>query len=164
LNTDGSSLNNLGIAGGEGLIQVDNGSWIVGFARKIGVTTCFLAELWALQDGLSVCVNRNCQAVEVKIDAKAIVDALSNLNYSNLFVSSIMDNCKNLLSQIPRTCFRHYYHEMNRCTNALAHKGGCQATDFVILESPLMDISSLLDFDLSGLYLSRLCPTSLLSF
>ena len=146
------------------MIQDDNGSWIVGFARKIGVTTCFLEELWALRDGLSLCVSRNCQAVEVKIDAKAIVDALSNPNYSNLFVSSIMDNCRNLLSQIPRTCFRHCYHEMNRCTDALARKGGCQAADFVIFESLPVDISSLLDFDLSGLYLSRLCPTSLLSF
>ena len=164
LNTDGSSLNNLGIARGGGLIRDDNGSWIVGFARKVGVTTCFLAELWALQDGLSLCVSRKCQVVEVEIDAKAIVDALSNPNYSSIFVSSIMDDCRNLLSQIPQMCFRHCYCEMNRCADALARKGGCQATDFVIFKSPPVNISSLLDFDLSGLHLSRLCPASLLSF
>ena len=164
LNTDGSSLGNPSIAGGGGLIRDDNGRWIVGFSCKIGVTTCFLAEMWALRDGLSLCVSRNYQAVEVEIDAKAIVDALNNPNYSNLFVSSIMDDCRTLLSQISWTCFRHCYSKMNRCADALARQGGCQAADFVIFESPPVDISSSVDFDLSGMYLSRLCPTPLLSF
>ena len=164
LNTDGSSLGNPGIAGGGGLIRDDYGRWIVGFSRRIGVTSCFLAELWALRDGLRLCVSRKFHAVEVEIDAKAIVDALNNPRYSNLFVSAIMDDCRTLFSQIPRTCFRHCYREMNRCADALARKGGCQAAGFLIFESPPVDISSLVDFDLSGWYLSRLCPAPPLSF
>ena len=44
-NTDGSSLGNLGLARGGGLIHNEEGGWVVGFARKIGITTSFLAEL-----------------------------------------------------------------------------------------------------------------------
>ncbi|XP_075665212.1 uncharacterized protein LOC142634845 [Castanea sativa] len=132
--------------------------------HAVGVTSCFLAELWALCDGLNLCLSRNFTAVEIEIDAKSIVDALSNPNYANLFVSSLIDDCKCLISQIPQMRFRHCYRETNRCVDALTHKGGCLAADFVIFDSPPVNITNLLDFDLSGLYLNRLCPEMLFSF
>ena len=79
----------------------------MGFACKIGKTTNFLAELCALHDGFSMCLKHNFATVEVEIDAKAIVDAISNPNYTNLFVSPLMDDCKLLVSRIPQICFRH---------------------------------------------------------
>lgn len=48
LNTDGSSLGNPGLAGGGGLIRDENGDWVVGFARKIGIASSFMAELCGL--------------------------------------------------------------------------------------------------------------------
>ena len=72
LNTDGSSLGNLGLAGGGGVIRDEEGNWIVGFARNIGITTSFQAELWGLRDGLTLCVERNFSAVEVELDARAV--------------------------------------------------------------------------------------------
>ena len=84
LNMDGSSLGNPGIAGGGGVIREEAGNWVVGFSRKIGVTSSFDAELWALRDGLTICVNKNFQSVEVELDAKAIIDVLKNPNRTNL--------------------------------------------------------------------------------
>ena len=55
LNMDGTSMGNTGLAGGGGLLQDENGSWVEGFARKIGVASSFTAELWALRDGLPLC-------------------------------------------------------------------------------------------------------------
>lgn len=37
LKTDGSSLGNPGVAGGGGLIRDENGNWVVGLARRIGI-------------------------------------------------------------------------------------------------------------------------------
>ena len=51
LNTDGSAGSNSGPGGG-GLLRDENGNWVKGFARKIGNTSSYLAELWALRDGL----------------------------------------------------------------------------------------------------------------
>ena len=45
---DGSSLRNPHLVGGGGLIRDDNGDWVVGFARKIGIASSFMAKLWAL--------------------------------------------------------------------------------------------------------------------
>ena len=163
LNTDGSSLGNPGLAGGGDLIRDKEGKWITGFARKIGKTTSFIAELWALCDGLNMCINHSFAAVEVELDAKAIIDALANPSYTNVFVSSLMDDCRLLISQIPQICFRHYYREANRCADALARMGGTQASDFVNFVCLPEDLVQLLDFDLHGLYLNRMCPMSLFS-
>ena len=46
----------------------------VGFVRNISITTSFQAELWAIQDGLSLCVDKNFDAIEVEIDAKSVMD------------------------------------------------------------------------------------------
>ena len=52
LNIDGSTGSNSGPAGGGGLVRDENGNWVKGFARRIGNTSSYLAELWALRDGL----------------------------------------------------------------------------------------------------------------
>ena len=78
LNTDGSSLGNLGIASGGGVIRDQSGRWVVGFSRKIGIATSLLAKLWAIRDGLMLCIERNLAMVEVGLDAKAVVDMLTN--------------------------------------------------------------------------------------
>nr|XP_023916821.1 uncharacterized protein LOC112028363 [Quercus suber] len=130
-------------------------------AWKIGITISFLAELWALRDGLNLCVSRGIAAVEVKLDAKAIVDAVSNPKYSNILALALMEDCRYLIKQIPQTRFSHCSQEVNQCADALARMGGLQDFNFVVFESPPVDISSFLDFDLNGLSLNRLYPVYL---
>ena len=42
---DGSSIGNPGLARGGGLIRDKEGAWVVGFARNIGISSSFIAEL-----------------------------------------------------------------------------------------------------------------------
>ena len=83
LNADGSAAGSSGMAGGRGLIRDGNGDWVIGFARKIGTTTSFMVELWALRDGLLLCLQIQAQVVLVELDAKAVVDAFNLQSYSN---------------------------------------------------------------------------------
>ena len=46
----------------------------MGFARNTGITIGFQAKLWALRDGLSLCVDKNFNAIKVEIDAKSVMD------------------------------------------------------------------------------------------
>ena len=93
LNTDGSAIGNPGRAGGGGILQDDQGRWIASFSKNIGLSTSFMAELWALSDGLIFCNDLNYSAVDVQIDAKTIVGLLSNPSYSNSFAMPIIDDC-----------------------------------------------------------------------
>ena len=100
LNTDGSALGNLGRAGCGSIIPNEHGDWLGGFSRNIGVTTSFIAELWALRDGLILCHNLNFHAIVIHTDAQAIVEAIKNASYSNHIVMPIVDDCRQLISQL----------------------------------------------------------------
>ena len=78
LNTDGSVVGNFGVVGGGGLIRDTNGEWVTGFARRIGKTSSFLVEQWALHDGLQLCLQIQAQAVLIELDSKTIVDAFNS--------------------------------------------------------------------------------------
>ena len=157
LNTDASSFDSLGLAGGGGVLRDEEGKWVIDYARKIGTTNSFLAELWALRDGLFLCLQAHVQAIIIEMDAKTIVDAFSHQSNSNVIISSLMDDCKYLVTQIPQVRFRHVYREANRCADRLAKLGPSMDVDFAIFSCPLVDILPIFEPDCHGLFVRRLC-------
>lgn len=109
LNPDGSSLRNSGLAGGGGVVRDWTGGWIVGFSRKIGIALSLMAELWAIRDGLMLCVDRNLVMVEVELDARSVVGMLGNSQYTNSSLESIIEYCRHLISIIPQVRIKHSY-------------------------------------------------------
>lgn len=158
LNTDGSSLRNPHLAGGGGLIRDDNGDWVVGFARKIGIASSFMAKLWALQDGLLLCLQTHAQAVIVEMDSKVIVDTFSTYVETSNTVSAIMEDCKHLVAQIPQVRFNHVYREVNKCADFLAKLGASLDVDFNVFSCPPVDLFNLWEAHARGLFCNRMCP------
>ena len=101
LNTDRSLSGSIGIAAGGGLIRDEFGNWVIGFSRKIGRTDSFVAEIWSLWDGLQLCRQMNACVVMIELDEKSLVDVLNNSSYCNSVISSLLDDCKLLIDQIP---------------------------------------------------------------
>ena len=157
---DGSSIGNPGLAGGGGLIRDKEGAWVVGFARNIGISSSFIAELWALRDRLLICVHRNFNAVEVELDAKAVIDVLSASKCTNSLVAPLVDDCKQLATQIHQIHFKHCFREVNRSADKLARMGATQDSEFKLFLCPPMDLVTVFNFDLNGLYLTKMCIES----
>lgn len=164
LNTDGAANRVLGVAGGGGLIRDEYGNWVVGFSRRIGITNSFMAEAWALRDGLILCDQMKLSDVIVELDSKALVDAFNNLVYANSVISPLFEDCKQLASQIPRLCIRHIYREANKCADKLANIGLNQSLDFVIHSCLPVDLLGCCKADCQGLYSNRLCCDPPISF
>ncbi|XP_075652482.1 uncharacterized protein LOC142622815 [Castanea sativa] len=100
LNTDGAASITLSLAGGGGLIRDELGNWVIGFSKRIGSTNSFMAEDWALRDGLLLCNPMNLSDIIVEIDAKALVNAFNNPTYDNSVISPLFDDCRQLASRI----------------------------------------------------------------
>ena len=98
LNIDGSATGNPGRAGCGGHIRNDRGEWIEGFSRSLGSSNSFIAELYALRDGLILCSNMHLNAVDIQLDAKAIVHLFTNPSDANLFAMPLLDDCRQLIS------------------------------------------------------------------
>ena len=151
LNSDGSSSINSGIAGGGGLIRNSSGDWITCFTRNIGCTGSAAAEFWALRYGLSLCIQLQLYAVKIELDAKVIVSYLSDSSSYTGDLSPLIDDCKELLRQLPHTKVVHCIRKANFCADALAKMG---ITSLKIL---LFFLFPLLDKDSMELFCNRQC-------
>ena len=174
LNIDGSAQGNSGLAGGGGVLRDDQGKWVVGYSRKIGRTSRFFAgwritsflEEWrtswflALRDGLHLCLSKNHLDVEVELDAKIIVDALTTAQQSDQPVSPLVDDCRFLATRFNHIQFKHCYREANKCAIGLARKGVTQIDDFFVYDNPPVELENSFIHDLNGLYSIRHCTAS----
>ena len=157
LNTDGSVLGSTGLAGCGGIVRNNQGGWVAGFSRRIGVSNSFVAELWGLRDGLIVCCNLNITSIIVELDAKAIVDIFQNSDYENGVVSPILEDCRQLMGRFQRIQFKHCFRQANRCADRLARMAADRNLDFISFESPPVDLVNVLEEDSNGMYMTRLC-------
>ena len=71
--------------------------------------------------------------------------------HSNSLVFPLLDDCRQLASQIPQIRFKHCYREANRVADHLARKGAKQNADFILFENPPVDLLAIFNFDLAGL-------------
>ena len=101
-NLDGSSLGNSGKASGGGLIRNDKGEWLKGYARNVGYSTSVAVELWALCDGLRLCIALKLPAMIIELDAKLIVDLLQKFDGHRNCIDALVSDCKTELENIPR--------------------------------------------------------------
>lgn len=163
LNTDGSWNATSSKASGGGLIRDELGNWVVGFTRKLGRMNSLTAEVWALRDGLLLCHQMNIPAIIVELDAKVLVDAISNPRYSNTVISPIFYDCKCLLSQIPQVRIKHIFREANKCANRLANFAHSQDLEFITHSVPPVDLISFVEADCIGIPCNTHCPEFCLS-
>jgi hypothetical protein len=70
LNTDGAVKENR-IAGCGGVIRGDQGEWLGGFAKCVGLCSAFVAELWGVVEGLRYAYHLGFRQIELNIDSAA---------------------------------------------------------------------------------------------
>ena len=115
-----------------------------------------LQNFGPLEIGFTPCNNLNLNAVDIQIDAKAIVVLFSNPSYSNNFAMPIVDDCRQLISRIPQVRIGHCYHKANSCADFLARIGSSQNRDFILYNDPPMDLQELLSANSTGFYRNKL--------
>ena len=124
LNTDGSALDNPGLAGAGGVLRDHQGQWIAGFSMHVGIATNNIAELEAVRQGLEMAWNMGVKRLHLELDSKVVLDWLtsSNLNYPTNILPLICD-CRNLLEREWEVHMHHEFREANGCADALAKRG-----------------------------------------
>ena len=88
--------------------------------------------------------------MEVELDAKCVVNALSSPNQSNANQYALLDDCRQLSNKFKLIHFNHCYREANQCTDGIARKGDAQSDDFILFNSPPVDLEFSFNFDLNG--------------
>jgi ribonuclease HI len=147
LNTDGSVLGDPGLAGGGGVLRDFLGNWIGGFSRSIGITSCVQAELRALKDGLLLALDLEIFKLEIEMDSSVAVESLKTTSMRNVFLRTIVDDCRLLLERFEATTIKHIYREANGCADALAKTGCVQHVNISFYPSAPAHVLEALAFD-----------------
>ena len=58
------------------------------------------------------------------MDSSLTVESLKSTSMPNVFLRSIVDDCRSLLERFEATTIKHIYREVNGCVDVLA-KAGC---------------------------------------
>ena len=155
LNSDGLTRGNPGLASGGGLIRNEKGEWIKGYARAIGITTSVATELWALRDGIRLCIALRLPAVEIKLDAKVVIDLVRKESNNLNGLDALVADYKEGLKKISNVRFLHCFREANKCGNNLARLDTMLDQDFTIFIHPPSEVDLLIRLDTIGTLYNR---------
>ncbi len=82
-----------------------------GFSQTIGHTTSVQAELRALLDGLQLALEFHITHLDIEMDFLVAVDLVSSRSIANVFLSSIVDDCRCMLEKFESVTLKHIYRE-----------------------------------------------------
>ena len=85
----------LRLAGCGGLIRDQNGKWILGFAKYLGNTSPYIAELWGVLQGLTLAKARNCGKVQLQVDSYVVVQSVLSRGRGNARGWSLIQEIRN---------------------------------------------------------------------
>ncbi|KAK9994061.1 hypothetical protein SO802_023764 [Lithocarpus litseifolius] len=148
------------VRGGE-LIRNEIGEWVKGYARAFGCATSVAAELWALNDGIRLCISLKVLALVIELDAKLVIDLLKKDVENSNGINFLIADCREGLKEILLVRIQHCYREVNKCVDALARRGVTLKQDFTIFMEPPSDVAFLLNLDSVGTLYFRNVASSL---
>ncbi|KAL8151867.1 hypothetical protein V2J09_021675 [Rumex salicifolius] len=159
VNTDGARESRYGMATAGGVIRNDEGRWMGGFVKNIGVCSVPCAELWDIYHGLELAWESGCKFVIVESDSSTTITFMNRRVSVHHPLSSLVLACQSFISRNWVVQFRHCYREANRVADHLASlafdfPAGCH-----VFSSPIASVISLLSDDDRGVSLSRLVQT-----
>jgi ribonuclease HI len=156
LNSDGAAKISDRKAGCGGVLRSDKGIWVEGFAKALGDTTAYMAELWGIYEGLCLAQRRGVMRLEVRTDSQVIAQSLKNNNSGSIMGCSLMKRIRNLLDGPWEIRIIHVFREANRCADALANMGSEGYSGIEVFVSPPSKVRQIVDEDARGVSFPRL--------
>ncbi|XP_039052636.1 uncharacterized protein LOC120194390 [Hibiscus syriacus] len=131
-----------------GLIRDEK--WIRGFFMIIGKTTCAMAEIWGIRQGMFLAKSLEVAKLIIEADAKWIIDALNKDEIDNSQMTVIVKDCVEMKEGWV-TEIRHTLREGNRCVDRLAKMALEKRRDCIFWKSPPDELQPFLQADSHGL-------------
>ena len=158
LNTDGSAIGNLGLAGAGGLLRDGLGEWISGFSLHLGLASNNMAELAALRQGLIIAWDMGFKFIHLELDSMIVLTWLvEKKDTYPINMLHLICDCRNLLAREWEVHVLHVYREANACADALAKRGTHQYHVLSVYSSCPSFVYVCYVRDMAGLGTNRLC-------
>lgn len=134
VNVDGSFCRSSGRAGFGGLLQDHDGSWLVGFSGFLGFSNIIMADLKAIQTGLSMAWQRGFRNLICESDSKEAIRLVEEAYIDYHHLSSVISNIRDWLQKSWNVRLVHVFREANFGADCLAKLGASSDVRLKILE------------------------------
>jgi ribonuclease HI len=156
LNTDGAAKISDSKAGCGGIVRNDTGNWVEGFAKALGDTTAYMAELWGVFEGLKLAKRRGVTKLDLRIDSEVIVKSLQARKNGSTMGCTLMKKIYKVLEDFQEVRITHVFREANRCADMLANMGCSNIDNILYFEYPPVEVMQIVDDDYRGVSFPRL--------
>ncbi|WCJ31853.1 Polynucleotidyl transferase ribonuclease H-like superfamily protein [Euphorbia peplus] len=157
LNTDGAVKCSHFQASACGIIRDCQGSWIYGFARKIGRCSVVKAKLWGIYDGLILAWNLGFIKVQVEVDSLLCVDLLHRQSTLSNDLLTLIVGIRTLQQRNWEISISHTYREGNRGADFMANLAATVELGIHFFDRPPMGVHRIIEQDLLGVSFPRIC-------
>jgi ribonuclease HI len=155
LDTDGAAKHSDRTAGCGGIVRNNTGAWVEGFAKALGDTTAYMAELWGVFEGLVLARRLGVAKLEVRIDSAVIAQNLHDRKEGSIMGITLMKMIYKILEDFQEVRIINVFHEANRCADMLANIG-CKISDNIVyFVHPPSEVVQLVDDDYRGVSFPR---------
>ncbi|KAK9036869.1 hypothetical protein V6N11_021793 [Hibiscus sabdariffa] len=89
LNVDGTVSPSTGMGSASGLFRDNDGRWLLGFGKLLGVTSPLIAELWAIYVGLKIAWDNGFEYIQIQSDCLEADKLLLDPNRSRSSLSLV---------------------------------------------------------------------------
>ncbi|GAU32220.1 hypothetical protein TSUD_278000 [Trifolium subterraneum] len=110
-------LYNIRTSGCGGAIRDSNGVQKGGFAKKLGVCSAYVAELWDVLEGLRYARRLGFTKIELNVDSKVVTHVLYKNEIGNPLGGTLVSHIRRLLDLDWEVVINHSYREVNKCAN-----------------------------------------------
>jgi ribonuclease HI len=156
LNTDGAAKISDSKAGCGGIVRNDTDNWVEGFAKALGDTTAYMAELWGVFEGLKLAKRRGVTKLDLRIDSEVIVKSLQARKNGSAMGCTLMKKIYKVLEDFQEVRITHVFREANRCADMLANMGCSNIDNILYFEYPPVEVMQIVDDDYRGVSFPRL--------
>jgi ribonuclease HI len=156
LNSDGAMKAKERRAGCGGVLRSDTGVWIEGFAKALGDTTAYMAELWGIYEGLNLAHRRGVTRLEIRTDSQVIAHSLQNKTNGSIMGGTLIRKIRDLLNGPWEVRIIQVYREANRCADMLANMGSEGTSGIEFFVNPPDRVMQIVRDDIRGVSVPRL--------
>ena len=133
------------------VIRNNDGVWITGCVRGLGVTSNFVIELCGLRDGLLLAKNRSLLRALIEIDSMAVYYALTKDKLdTSISVYRLIAYCRSLLNLLGKPPIKHVYREANGVADWMVKNVDAFCNELNVYEQTPGSLLPLLPFDSMG--------------
>ncbi|GLJ52216.1 hypothetical protein SUGI_1110640 [Cryptomeria japonica] len=123
LNLDGACHGNPGVSGFGVVICNNEGKLLLGSYGALGVATNNEAEIWALLEGLKLCVTNKMTKIVIEGESLVIIQGIIKRGFQSRNLNKWVPCISRLLNDIDLYEITHTYREGNRVADCVANLG-----------------------------------------